>query len=252
MNLERMVFKKKMSEVILKVEKLNIFYKNNDAKFFSSKEEKRKQVVFDATFDIYEGQMLGLVGGSGCGKSSLGKAILGINKDIEGSIMHYSKMPQMIFQDPKGSLNPKMSVKQILEEPLKIAGISDKAELHNRVSEMLSDIGLSDEYMNRLPSALSGGQRQRVCIGQTLMLKPKLLIADEPVSALDVTVQAQIMKLFKEVNKKYGVAILFISHDLKVVYQLCDHIMIMDKGRIIEQGTDDEIIHSEFFKKSRI
>lgn len=240
-----------MGELILHVEKLNIFYKNNDAKLFASKEEKRKQVVFDASFDMYEGQMLGLVGGSGCGKSSLGKAILGINKDIEGEIVHYSKMPQMIFQDPKGSLNPMMTVEQILEEPLKIAGIKDKSEIDERVSSMLLDIGLNDDYRKRYPAKLSGGQRQRVCIGQTLMLKPKLLIADEPVSALDVTVQAQIMRLFKEVNEKFGVAILFISHDLKVVYQLCDDIMVMEKGRIIEKGTDDEIINSDFFKASR-
>lgn len=239
-----------MTDVILKVEKLNIFYKNKDAKIFSNKEEKLKQVVFDASFEMHEGEMLGLVGGSGCGKSTLGKAIVGINKDITGEICHFSKMPQMIFQDPKGSLNPKMTVERILEEPLRIAGINDKEELNKRVSEMLADIGLSDEYRKRLPGKLSGGQRQRVCIGQALMLKPKLLVADEPVSALDVTVQAQIMSLFKEVNKKYGVAILFISHDLKVVYQLCENIMIMEKGRIVEKGSDDEIIHSDFFKKS--
>lgn len=239
-----------MTDVILKVEKLNIFYKNKDAKIFSNKEGKLKQVVFDASFEMHEGEMLGLVGGSGCGKSTLGKAIVGINKDITGEICHFSKMPQMIFQDPKGSLNPKMTVEHILEEPLRIAGINDKEELNKRVSEMLADIGLSDEYRKRLPGKLSGGQRQRVCIGQALMLKPKLLVADEPVSALDVTVQAQIMSLFKEVNKKYGVAILFISHDLKVVYQLCENIMIMEKGRIVEKGSDDEIIHSDFFKKS--
>ena len=186
-----------MTDVILHVEKLNIYYKKNDAKLFSKREDKRKQVVFDASFDIHEGEMLGLVGGSGCGKSSLGKAILHINNDIDGEIIHYSDKPQMIFQDPKGSLNPKMTVSDILMEPLRISGVNDKEELNKRVSEMLSDIGLSDEYRDRFPNELSGGQRQRVCIGQALMLKPKLLIADEPVSALDVTVQAQIMRLFK-------------------------------------------------------
>jgi len=237
-----------MADKILHVEKLNIFYKNNDTKLFTKNEEKRKQVVFDASFDMYEGEMLGLVGGSGCGKSSLGKAILGLNKDIEGQIIHYSERPQMIFQDPKGSLNPKMKVEDILKEPLRIAGVTDKSELDTRVSRMLEDIELTEEFRNRYPSQLSGGQRQRVCIGQALMLMPKLLVADEPVSALDVTVQAQIMKLFKEMNQKYNVAVLFISHDLKVVYQLCDRIMIMQKGRIIESGTDEEIIKSDFFK----
>lgn len=237
-----------MSDIILKVENLNVFYKNNDASLFSKKEDKRKQVVFDVSFEIKEGQMLGLVGGSGCGKSSIGKAILGINKDIEGSVIHYSEKPQMIFQDPKGSLNPRMTVEDILKEPLKIAGIKNHEEIDKRVSDMLLDVGLSDEYRKRFPAQLSGGQRQRVCIGQTLMLKPKLIVADEPVSALDVTVQAQIMKLFKEVNEKYKVAILFISHDLKVVYQLCSDIMIMQKGRIVQSGTDEEIIKSDFFK----
>lgn len=234
------------------VDKLNIYYKDSDAPLFAKKADKLKQVVFDASFDIHEGEMLGLVGGSGCGKSSLGKAILSINKRIDGEIVHYSDKPQMIFQDPKGSLNPKMTVRQILEEPLRISKVKDKAELSERVLDMLSDIGLSEELLDRLPSELSGGQRQRVCIGQALMLRPKLLIADEPVSALDVTVQAQIMKLFKEVNKKYNVAILFISHDLKVVYQLCDNIMIMERGRIIEKGRDEEIINSDFFKQNRI
>lgn len=234
------------------VDKLNIYYKDSDAPLFAKKADKLKQVVFDASFDIHEGEMLGLVGGSGCGKSSLGKAILSINKRIDGEIVHYSDKPQMIFQDPKGSLNPKMTVRQILEEPLRISKVKDRAELSERVLDMLSDIGLSEELLDRLPSELSGGQRQRVCIGQALMLRPKLLIADEPVSALDVTVQAQIMKLFKEVNKKYNVAILFISHDLKVVYQLCDNIMIMERGRIIEKGRDEEIINSDFFKQNRI
>lgn len=237
-----------MSDIILHVENINVFYKNNDAGLFSKKDEKRKQVVFDVSFDIKEGQMLGLVGGSGCGKSSIGKAILGINKDVEGTITHYSNKPQMIFQDPKGSLNPRMSVEDILKEPLRISGIRDNDELNKRVSDMLRDVGLSDDFKKRLPEQLSGGQRQRVCIGQTLMLKPKLIVADEPVSALDVTVQAQIMRLFKEVNEKYKVAILFISHDLKVVYQLCDEIMIMQKGRIIERGTDEEIKKSDFFQ----
>lgn len=237
-----------MSDVILHVENLNVYYKNNDAKLFASKEEKRKQVVFDVSFDIHEGEMLGLVGGSGCGKSSIGKAILGINRNVDGTITHYSEKPQMVFQDPKGSLNPRMTVEEILEEPLRISGIKDKEELNKRVSDMLFDVGLSDEHRKRLPKQLSGGQRQRVCIGQALMMKPKLLVADEPVSALDVTVQAQIMRLFKEVNEKYKVAVLFISHDLKVVYQLCDNIMIMQKGRIIQKGTDEEIIKSDFFK----
>lgn len=225
-------------EKVLHVENLNIFY--NTGGSLISKGEK-KQIVFDANLDIYEGEMVGLLGGSGCGKSTLGKAILGLIPDVTGKIEHYSEMPQMIFQDPKGSLNPQMTIGRILEEPLRIKGGYTKEEMHRQAVEMLESVGLSEEYYERRPDALSGGQRQRVCIGLSLMLKPKFIIADEAVSALDVTVQAQIMRLFVEVNKKYGVAILFISHDLKVVYQLCDRILVMDKGRIITEGSDEDI-----------
>lgn len=226
-------------EIILHVENLSAYYSNSS--LFSKKNNERKMIVNDVSFDIYEGEMVGLVGGSGCGKSTLGKAILSMVKDTEGVIEHHSQNPQMIFQDPKGSLNPKMTIERILEEPLRIKGGFSKEERRAKALDMLESIGLGPEYANRYPAQLSGGQRQRVCIGLSLMLNPKFIIADEPVSALDVTIQAQIMRLFKEVNKKYGVAILFISHDLKVVYQLCDRIMVMKDGKIETVGSDEEI-----------
>jgi len=226
-------------KIVLHVENLNAYYTSGSV--FSKKNAERKHIVKDVSFDIYEGEMVGLVGGSGCGKSTLGKAVLNMVKDVEGVIEHRSDKPQMIFQDPKGSLNPKMTVGRILEEPLRIKGGLTRQEINDRVISMLDSVGLSYEYADRYPGQLSGGQRQRVCIGLSLMLNPKLLIADEAVSALDVTVQAQIMRLFKEVNKRYGVAILFISHDLKVVYQLCDRILVMNEGRIAYEGSDEAV-----------
>ena len=219
----------------------------------------RKHVVKDATFDIREGEMVGLVGESGCGKSTVAKAVLGLIPDVEGTVINKSGSPQMVFQDPYGSLNPRMKVGRILEEPLIIKGGSDKEERRKRVNEMLALMGLHEGFAGRYPGELSGGQRQRLSIGIALMLNPGLIIADEPVSALDVTVQAQIMKLLKKVNKEMKVAMLFISHDLKVVYQLCDRIIVMKDGVMIEQGTDEEVFFSpkekytkELLKAARI
>ena len=229
---------------ILHVENLNVYYKNISKRLAFKKINNRKQVVYDVSFDINKGEMVGLVGESGCGKSTIGKAVLGLTDDLEGTIIHKTKMPQMIFQDPKSSLNPKMKISRILEEPLRIQGTMDKTEIHDRALQMLDLMGLHLGYAERYPHELSGGQRQRVCTGLSLMLNPGFVVADEPVSALDVTVQAQIMRLLKKVNVAMNVSMLFISHDLKVVYQLCDRIMVMKDGYIIEQGTDEEIFYN--------
>ncbi|MBR5981390.1 MAG: ABC transporter ATP-binding protein, partial [Firmicutes bacterium] len=137
--------------------------------------------------------------------------------------------------------NPARTVGWILEEPLKIYGKFDKAERRRRIVEMLENVGLSEEYMNRRPSELSGGQRQRVSIAAALIVRPRLVIADEPVSALDVTIQAQILQLLNDMRSKYGLSYLFISHDMNVVYQLCDRVIVMKKGVIVEDNTIDEI-----------
>ena len=205
---------------------------------------KTKLVVKNASFTMYEGEIMGLVGESGSGKTTLGKTILGMLDDTQGEIIHYSARPQMIFQDPYGSLNPVKTIGWILEEPLRIAGGYTAAERYQKAREMLGLVGLDESYLTRKPSALSGGQRQRVCIALALMLGPKLIIADEPVSALDVTVQEQVINLLIELNKKLGIAILFISHDLKVVYELCSRIIVMKDGVIVESGTDEEIYNS--------
>ena len=200
-----------------------------------------QEVLHDVSFDVRRGEILGLVGESGTGKSTLARTILGIVEPDEGEVIHYTKRPQMIFQDPYSALNPAYTVEWILEEPLRIYGKYDAAERKRRVREMLARVELSEDHLTAKPSELSGGQRQRVSIAAALILQPKFLIADEPVSALDVTIQAQILKLLKTLQKELELSYLFISHDLNVVYQLCDRVLVMKAGRIVEQGTVEEI-----------
>lgn len=200
-----------------------------------------QEVLHDVTFDVRYGEILGLVGESGTGKSTLARTILGIVKPESGQVIHYTKRPQMIFQDPYSSLNPAYTVEWILEEPLRIYGKYDKAERRRRVRDMLERVELPEECLAARPAELSGGQRQRVSIATALIQRPKFLIADEPVSALDVTIQAQILKLLKSLRDELELSYLFISHDLNVVYQLCDRVLVMKEGRVVEQGTVDEI-----------
>lgn len=200
-----------------------------------------QEVLHNVTFDVRYGEILGLVGESGTGKSTLARTILGIVKPEAGQVIHYTKRPQMIFQGPYSSLNPAYTVGWILEEPLRIYGKYDKAERQRRVRDMLERVELPEECLAARPSELSGGQRQRVSIATALIQRPKFLIADEPVSALDVTIQAQILKLLKNLRDELELSYLFISHDLNVVYQLCDRVLVMKDGRVVEQGTVDEI-----------
>ena len=200
-----------------------------------------QEVLHDVTFDVRHGEILGLVGESGTGKSTLAKTILGIVKPGAGQVIHYTKRPQMIFQDPYSSLNPAYTVSWILEEPLRIYGKYDAAERKHRVRDMLERVELPEECLEARPSELSGGQRQRVSIATALIQRPKFLIADEPVSALDVTIQAQILKLLKSLRDQLDLSYLFISHDLNVVYEICDRCLVMKDGRIVEQGTVDEL-----------
>ena len=228
-----------MSDRVLEVNNLSVVYK--DSTVFGRRRDF--QAVKNATFHIDHGEIVGLVGESGCGKSTLSKAILGMLDDAEitGEIRHYTKRPQMVFQDPHGSLNPAKTVGWILEEPLRIFGKYDEAERKRRVLDMLERVGLERDYANRKPSELSGGQRQRVSIATALIQRPKFILADEPVSALDVTIQAQILDLLWDLRRELDLSYLFISHDLNVIYSICDRVMVMEKGVIIEQGPVEEV-----------
>ena len=201
----------------------------------------RQEVLHDVSFTVGQGEILGLVGESGSGKSTLAKVILGMVRPDAGEVIHHTKRPQMIFQDPYSSLNPAYSVEWSLEEPLRIYGKYDRAERKRRVRDILERVELPEECLKARPSELSGGQRQRVSIAVALIQHPRFLIADEPVSALDVTIQAQILALLKKLNRELGLSYLFISHDLNVVYQLCHRVLVMEQGVIVEQGTVEEI-----------
>lgn len=221
---------------ILEVSHLNVFYKNK-----AQRAGKRIQACRDISFVMNLGEILGVLGESGCGKSTLARTILGMNGEYDGEIRHSSKNPQMVFQDPYSSLNPAKKIGWILEEPLCIRGGIRKEERRERARSMLSRVGLEEKFLQSYPHQLSGGQRQRVCIASALMLGPGLLVADEPVSALDVTIQAQIIRLLLKLHKEMGLSILFISHDLRLVYQMSDRVLVMSEGAVIESGEVERV-----------
>ena len=230
---------------VLQVRNLSVYYQDEGNSLFAR--SKKHCAVQNADFEIYPGESLGLVGESGCGKTSLSKAILGMNRQIQGEIIHHSLRPQMVFQDPYSSLNPTKTIGWLLQEPLRAAGALDrslamtKGDMEAAAYDMLHRVGMGEEYFDRKPSELSGGQRQRISIAQALIAGPGFIIADEPVSALDVTIQAQIMELMQKLQREMNLACLFISHDINVVYKMCDRIMIMKDGRIIEIGETEEV-----------
>ncbi|MBR0161100.1 MAG: ABC transporter ATP-binding protein [Oscillospiraceae bacterium] len=211
-----------------------------EGSFLSSKRAYH-EVLHDVDFVIRRHEILGLVGESGTGKTTLTRMILGMLKPQSGEIIHYTRRPQIVFQDPFSSLNPAYSAEWAVEEPLRIYGKYDEKERKRRVHEMLERVELPREIWASRPSELSGGQCQRVSIAIALIQRPHFIIADEPVSALDVTIQAQILKLLKHLRDDLDLSYLFISHDLNVVYQLCDRVLVMKEGRIVEQGDVDEV-----------
>ena len=228
-----------MADLVLQVNHVDVVY-DSDSGFFRKK--PGFHAVKDVSFSIEQGEIMGLVGESGCGKSTLSKAILGM-QPYTGEIIHYTKRPQMVFQDPYGSLNPAKTVGWIVEEPLRAFGKYDAKERKRRVADMLDRVGLGAEYALRRPRELSGGQRQRVGIAVALIQRPRFIIADEPVSALDVTIQAQILDLLLELHRDLLLSYLFISHDLNVIYQICDRVMVMKNGSIIESGNVETVFN---------
>lgn len=223
---------------ILEVSHLNVYYEGK-RKFMGK--SLRNQVVKDVSFTLKKGEILGIVGESGCGKSTLSRAIVGLNKDIEGTIKRQEKRPQMVFQDPYNSLNPARKIGWILEEPLRIQGGYTKEERKQKVYEVLQKVGLNKEYANRYVRELSGGQRQRVSIASAIITNTKMVILDEPVSALDVTIQAQILDLLLHLRDEYDLSYIFISHDLNVIYEMCDRVLVMYQGAIIEEACIEEL-----------
>ena len=218
------------------------------------------RAVDGISFDLYHGECLGLVGESGSGKTTVGRSVLRALSPTDGQVLFrlddrsydlatateetlrpLRQHMQMIFQDPYSSLNPRMTVFDIIGEPLLVNGVSDKSEREQRVQELLTQVGLKPEHMRRYPHAFSGGQRQRIGIARALALHPKLIVADEPVSALDVSVQAQVLNLLQELQENFQLTYLFIAHDLSVVGHISDRIAVMYAGKLVELGATDEL-----------
>ncbi len=224
------------TEIMIRAENISVS--------FTEKRNGRKvthTVLRELSFEMKQGEILGLAGESGSGKSTLAKTLLGITELQCGEFTINDKSPQMVFQDPFSALNPAKTIRFILEEPLKISGVKDKEKRLKKVKDSLLSVGLEEILLERKPAELSGGQRQRICIAAALMNDPGLLIADEPVSALDVTVQAQVLALLKKLKEERGFSILFISHDLRTMYNFCDRVMILKEGRIAEQGKVEDL-----------
>ena len=256
-NLESLIGKKKVKaegpEILLSVNNLSKTFKTRNRGLFGTREAAVVHAVDDVSFDIRRGECLGLVGESGCGKTTVSKILMRAVRPDGGSVVFNDGKDvidvlsvsgddlqelrtkiQMVFQDPVSSLSPRMTVRNILSEPLEIHDRGDSAERKQRVEALMGAIGLDRRYLNRYPHSFSGGQRQRIGIARALALGPKLIILDEPVSALDVSVQAQILNLLKDLQKDLGLTYLFISHNLAVVDYMADRIAVMCKGRIVE------------------
>ncbi len=237
--------------------KKRLFEIRNLTKNFPSGKEQVRALT-DVSFDIYEGETLGLVGESGCGKSTLGKCLIGLTPPTSGSIRYEGKevsllrgkdlrafrsQTSLIFQDPYSSLNPRMTAADIIGEPLAIQGAS-KQQREKRIEELLHLVGLSPSMGNRFPHEFSGGQRQRIGIARALAAGPRFVICDEPVSALDVSVQAQIINLLKKLQQEMGLTYLFIAHDLRIVKYLSNRVAVLYRGEIVECAEAEELYHS--------
>jgi ABC-type oligopeptide transport system ATPase subunit len=235
------------TEALLEVTGLTVRY---------SRRSNAQPVVRDVSFAIGQGQTVGLVGESGSGKSTIGKAILGLVAPSSGLISlrgrniarpnlamrrQLAHELSVVFQDPNSSINPTRTIGSSLMEPLLVGGKVSRDAAWSRATEMLGNVGMAGDVMHRYPSAFSGGQRQRISIARALVMDPQLIVCDEPVSALDLSVQAQVLNLMVDLQVRLGVSYLFISHDLSVVRHICHEILVLQKGQVVERGTGEQI-----------
>ncbi|AGX03093.1 MULTISPECIES: ABC transporter ATP-binding protein [Bacillus] len=243
-----------MTEVLLEVNQLKKYFPITGGLF--GKKTGDVKAVDDVSFYVNKGETLGIVGESGCGKSTTGRMLMRLIEPTEGKVLFEGKEltglndsemrkmrkeMQMVFQDPFASLNPRHTVEKILEEPLIVHGMGDKKERKQKVKEMLEVVGLSSWHAKRYPHQFSGGQRQRIGIARALMTRPKLIIADEPVSALDVSIQSQVLNLLEDLQKEFQLTYIFIAHDLGVVRHISDRVGVMYLGRLVEITTAEKL-----------
>jgi peptide/nickel transport system ATP-binding protein len=242
---------------LISVQNLSVWF--SSSRSFLSKSRPVVKAVDNVNFTVFKGETLGLVGESGCGKTTLGRTLLRLIKPTSGTIIYNGtdlarvegqklktlrKDIQIIFQDPYSSLNPRITIGHAISEPLKVHGLAaTKSQRRDRVVSLLEKVSLKPDHYNRYPHEFSGGQRQRIVIARALALNPSFLVCDESVSALDVSVQAQVLNLLSDLKKEYGFTVVFISHDLAVVHYVSDRIMVMNKGKIEETGTADEVYY---------
>lgn len=237
-----------MSQALLQVENLSKYYRVDDGKTLKA--------VDGVSFSVFSGETLGLVGESGCGKSTTGRLILRLEEPTGGLVLFEGqdltrmkgkqmralrRYIQIIFQDPYSSLNPRMTIRDIIAEPLKVHDLAKGPELERRVNELLDYVGLASYMKNRYPHEFSGGQRQRVGIARALATRPKLVVCDEPVSALDVSIQSQVINLLKDLQQEFKLTYLFIAHGLNVVKHMSDRVGVMYLGKIVEIASDEEL-----------